>query len=115
MATKRVELVTDDLDGSVLAPLAAESLTFGIDGETYEIDLSSANAAALREILSPYTAVARTTSIGDRDVETYTRTELPRVEDKNQIRVWARKNGHKVSPRGSLSKTVREAYANRNA
>ncbi|MGO3319755.1 MAG: Lsr2 family DNA-binding protein [Microbacterium gubbeenense] len=29
--------------------------------------------------------------------------------------MWARKNGHKVSPRGSISKTVREAYANRNA
>ena len=53
---QRVHIVlTDDLDGSD----AAESVAFGLDGNTYEIDLSTDNAAKLREYLQPYVAVGR--------------------------------------------------------
>ena len=48
---QRVSIVlTDDLDESP----AAETVTFGLDGNTYEIDLSSANAARLRDALKPF-------------------------------------------------------------
>lgn len=53
---QRVEVVrVDDLDGSA----ASGSIRFGIDGQAYEIDLSTANAARLRQILAPFIAAAR--------------------------------------------------------
>ena len=48
MAQKVNIVLVDDLDGTE----ATETVTFGLDGTTYEIDLNDANAAALREALS---------------------------------------------------------------
>ena len=45
MAQKVQVLLVDDLDGSE----ATETVTFGLDGLSYEIDLSSGNAGRLRE------------------------------------------------------------------
>ncbi len=45
MAQRIVVQKTDDIDGSA----APETVTFALDGTTYEIDLSEANAAPLRE------------------------------------------------------------------
>jgi hypothetical protein len=47
--------VTDDLDGSA----AAETISFAIDGKSFEIDLSKRNAAALRRALRPYAEAGR--------------------------------------------------------
>ena len=45
----------DDLDGQE----ADETVEFGIDGKSYEIDLSSANAGKLREALAEFVSSAR--------------------------------------------------------
>jgi hypothetical protein len=45
----RVELI-DDLDGTD----ASERVSFEIDGEKYEIDLSATNAEELRRAVRPY-------------------------------------------------------------
>ena len=55
MAQKVHIVLVDDLDGSE----ATESVSFGLDGTSYEIDLNEANAAALREALSGYIGHAR--------------------------------------------------------
>ena len=55
MAQKVVVSLVDDLDSSE----ADETVEFGLDGATYEIDLSDANAAALRDRLADYVAHAR--------------------------------------------------------
>ena len=47
--------LVDDLDGTE----AAETVTFGIDGDSFEIDLSEANADALRSTLDDWVARAR--------------------------------------------------------
>ena len=56
MAQKHIVQLIDDLDeGS-----ADETVSFSVDGSTYEIDLSTAsNAAKLRDSLAPYVANAR--------------------------------------------------------
>ncbi len=54
-AQEVIEKLIDDLDGSE----ATETVTFGLDGTTYEIDLNKKNAAALREALEPYVKAAR--------------------------------------------------------
>ncbi|MGJ7909267.1 histone-like nucleoid-structuring protein Lsr2 [Actinopolyspora sp. H202] len=51
----QVELV-DDIDGSE----AQQTVTFAMDGVSYEIDLSEQNARNLRELFGPYIRQART-------------------------------------------------------
>ena len=48
MARELIEKLIDDLDGGD----AAETVSFGLDGATYEIDLSKKNAAAFRKSLA---------------------------------------------------------------
>src|SRR5436190_670131 len=99
---QRVNIVLeDDLDGSE----ADETVTFGLDGVTYEIDLNSANASALRESLAPFVGHGRRAA-GRRAPA---RSAAPRSAGKRDVadvREWARKNGHKVSERGRISAEV---------
>ncbi|CAO0837692.1 Lsr2 family protein OS=Streptomyces microflavus OX=1919 GN=G3I39_33275 PE=4 SV=1 [Streptomyces microflavus] len=57
MAQKVQVLLVDDLDGVE----ADETVTFALDGKTYEIDLTTANADKLRGLLQPYTKGGRRT------------------------------------------------------
>ena len=105
---QRVNIVLeDDLDGSP----ADETVTFALDGVTYEIDLSDANATKLRDALAPYVGHGR--RAGGR------RSSAGRVSgsraagakrDLTDVREWARRNGHKVSERGRISAEVQAAY-----
>lgn len=103
---QRVNIVLeDDLDGTD----ADETVTFGLDGVTYEIDLSSENAARLRDALAPFVGHARRAA-GRRLTS---RSVAPRSGGKRDladVREWARHNGHKVSDRGRISAEVQAAY-----
>ena len=103
---ERVQLV-DDLDGAE----AAETVEFGLDGRSYMIDLSSANAGRLREALAQYVASARRTAAagGRRRPVTAPRPVVDRMQNQ-AIRDWARKRGMKVSERGRIPSEVLEAY-----
>ena len=100
---QRVNIVlVDDLDGND----ADETVTFGIDGVNYEIDLSTAHATKLRETLTTYVDAAR--RVGGR------RRSGPKAGGNTaaaEIRAWARENGWDVPDRGRVSAEVREAYA----
>ena len=50
MAREVIEKVTDDLDGTE----AVETVSFGFDGTSYEIDLSKKNATTFRKSLDRY-------------------------------------------------------------
>lgn len=53
---QKVQIVLlDDLDGAA----ADETVTFGLDGNQFEIDLTAKHAADLRKHLSPYVEAAR--------------------------------------------------------
>lgn len=54
MAQRVVVTLSDDIDGSE----AAETIAFGLDGKSYEIDLNPANAKKLRKVLEPYLEAA---------------------------------------------------------
>ncbi|WP_294981886.1 Lsr2 family protein, partial [uncultured Microbacterium sp.] len=62
MARKIVHQLVDDLDGTVLEVGDGETVLFSLDGTAYEIDLTTDNAAALRDALAPYVAAARSVS-----------------------------------------------------
>ena len=103
-----VQLV-DDIDGTD----AVETVSFALDGQQYEIDLSEDHAAKLRDALSLYVGHARrTTSRRGRS------TSTPRSAARSaggpsaaEIRAWAKENGLEVPDRGRVSAEVREAYA----
>lgn len=57
VAQKVQVLLVDDLDGGE----ADETVTFALDGKTYEIDLTTANADKLRGLLEPYVKGGRRT------------------------------------------------------
>ena len=105
----------DDLDGSD----AAGTVSFAIDGRAYEIDLSEDNAARLRDSLASFVAAGRKSggsgAAGGRRAQKMTASSgrRPQPLDREQtaaIRAWARQNGHQVSDRGRISKTVVDAF-----
>lgn len=111
MAQIREVRLIDDLDGEA----ADETIEFGIDGKNYEIDLSKANAAKLRDALAAYVAAARRSG-GRRRGGSSGAVRRPAIDrEQNQaIREWARKRGMKVSDRGRIPAEVLEAYHKEN-
>ncbi|GAA3389603.1 histone-like nucleoid-structuring protein Lsr2 [Cryptosporangium minutisporangium] len=103
MARKVQVLLVDDVDGST----ADETVSFGLDGAHYEIDLSTENANALREALASYVAAARKAgraSSGKVARAASTAKQSPSADRaQNQaIRDWAKRNGLQVSERGRI-------------
>lgn len=116
MAQKvRVE-VLDDLDGGE----AAETVTFGLDGVSYEIDLSAENAEALRGEFERFVQAARRVggrrvkvALGQSTAETTSSSGPARGNSREynqQVREWAAANGYEVAERGRLSSELIEAY-----
>jgi hypothetical protein len=91
MAKTVIVKLTDDLDGAD----ADETVTFALDGRSYEIDLSSANAARLRDAFKPFVEKARPNGGGGgtaRPVRsTPSETMYSRLKDdeKAGFRAWA--------------------------
>ena len=106
---QRVQIVLeDDLDGGV----AAETVTFGLDGVNYEIDLSDKNAGKLRDEFATWIGHARRSGgrrTSGRRVSNASSSSSSR-RDLSAVRAWARANGHQVSDRGRVSAAVQEAY-----
>jgi hypothetical protein len=116
MAQKIQVLLVDDMDGGT----ASETVTFGLDGSSYEIDLSKENATRLRNVLAEYVGHARKTGRGAaRNGASPARGSArgPARADREQtqaIREWAKKNGFQVKPRGRVPANVIEAYNSAN-
>ena len=104
MARKTQVILTDDLDGSE----ASQTVSFGLDGVAYEIDLNDGHAEQLREQLETWISNGR--RVGGRRTAGTRRTADGDPERTARIREWARENGHKVSDRGRIAGSVLEAY-----
>lgn len=104
MAKRMVRWFIDDLTGEEIDD--AETVRFGLDGATYELDLSPGNAAAMRAALDLYVGRARRATRGpSRLVE-----RRPTPVDTRAVRAWAASNGVSVSPRGRIPATVVEQF-----
>jgi hypothetical protein len=99
-------VLVDDLDGSD----ATETVSFGLDGTNYEIDLNDANAAALREAVAGFIGHARKVTGGGRGRRGRARAATTGGPSAGELRAWGRSNGFEVSDRGRVSAEVREAY-----
>ena len=118
MAKHTTVTLVDDIDGSD----AVETVEFALDGGSYEIDLNEKNAGKLRDALASYVAHARQVS-GRRGSAGTGRSRSGRLrgaevrhsrEHLQQVRDWARRNGHQVSDRGRIPAEVLEAYHKEN-
>ena len=107
MSRREVVELIDDLDGRVVPVGGGETVTFGLDGIEYEIDLSTKNAARLRSGLEPFVNAARHSIIGKRRPST--RPAVTRVDtaaDPAAVRAWAAAHGIRVSNRGRVPADV---------
>jgi hypothetical protein len=105
MAQKVQVVLEDDLDGGS----ADETVVFGLDGTTYEIDLNKKNAAKLRDALAQWVAAGRRTS-GSRGGARRGRGRPSRASQAGDVRTWARANGYQVSERGRIAAEIQAAY-----
>ena len=62
MAQKVQVILVDDVDGGE----AAETVSFALDGTSYEIDLAEKNAKELRDAFARYVSAARKVGRGNR-------------------------------------------------
>jgi Lsr2 len=107
MAQKVLVEMLDDLDGSP----ATHTVPFGLDGISYEIDLSDDNAAALRDELARFINAGRRT--GGRKLRVATGQSTAGTTDRERsraIRAWASENGYEVSDRGRVKQEIIDAY-----
>jgi hypothetical protein len=105
-----VELV-DDIDGGQ----AHETVKFGLDGLSFEIDLSNKNAAKLRGALQTY--VDNGTRISGRTAAGRGSAHRPVAAEREQnqaIRAWAARKGLEVAARGRIAADIIDQY-NREA
>ena len=120
---QRVQVVLeDDIDGGE----AHETISFSLDGVSYEIDLSEDNAAKLRDAFAVYVGSGR--RVGGRSTSGRAArsgggsssggsggARRGRSGEPAKIREWARANGREVSGRGRVSAELREAYEKAHA
>jgi len=114
MARKVQVILSDDLDENLSAD---ETVSFSLDGTSYEIDLADKNAKEMRDVFSRYVSAARKVGRGSRASGggggggrgRSTGGRMDR-EQAGAIRDWARKNGHSVSDRGRIPASVVDAY-----
>lgn len=110
MAKKTIVQLFDDLDGSSSDDIS--TVEFGLEGVQYEIDLTAANAARLREELAEFVAAARRTGgrIKRGAPASSGSGEGRSKEETKAIREWAKQNGHDISERGRIPAAVVDAY-----
>lgn len=106
MAQRTQVLLIDDIDGGT----AAETVAFGLDGSSYEIDLSEKNAARLRESLADYVAHGRKAALIRANARRRSASHSSSGPDTADVRSWARSAGYAVNERGRISSDVMEAY-----
>jgi nucleoid-associated protein Lsr2 len=111
MARKVVTLTTliDDLDGKPIEEGQGETIRFALDGSTYEIDVNSDNAKALREAFKPFVKAARPVS-GRRSSGGGSSGNRNSKEELAAARAWLRDSGHAVSDRGRIPSALMEMY-----
>src|SRR4051794_1087436 len=103
VAREGIEILIDDLDGGD----AVETVSFGLDGATYEINLNRKNGSALRKSLERYVQAARRSSSSTRTsrrkaAPSTARSKAKRDYDILQLRQWAGPNHVAVPSRGRI-------------
>ncbi|WNV87744.1 Lsr2 family protein [Umezawaea sp. Da 62-37] len=112
MAQKFLVQLVDDLDDTAAEDI--ETVRFGVDGVSFEIDLGPDNSMQLRNVLAEFVANARRT--GGRALKTSAAgrarhsTAVHNKEQARAIRKWAKANGRDLAERGRIPAVVVRAF-----
>ncbi len=100
MGRKKAVRDVDDLDGTT----ADETIEFGIDGQRYAIEMSSANAEVLRHTVKEWADRARRVSVPRQRHVARVDPWRKHVsgEERLEIRAWCQDNGYRFGRRGPL-------------
>lgn len=95
-------VLVSDLSGE----LDAETVTIGWRAAWYETELTASERAELDEMLAPYIAAGRKaqSKTSKRFVPETT------VEEREEIRAWARENGYELADYGKIPNSIYRAY-----
>jgi hypothetical protein len=102
----QVLLVCDICEGG---KPGSETIGFGLEGASYEIDLCDKHAKGLRDSVAQYVGAARRATGGRGRARGRSSGGGDRQRTQ-EIRAWARKKGIKVSERGRLSSSIVAQY-----
>lgn len=108
MAQKVSVRIVSDLSGTVLEEEQAETVTYTVDGVTYEMDLSREEAEGFRKQFEQFISISRRVS-GRRRTSSPAKRKDTAWENK-QIRAWAADNGFEVPARGRIPNEVLTKY-----
>jgi hypothetical protein len=97
---QRVEVRLTDFDGTEIPSRKGETITFSLDGKSYEIDLTAKNASVLRKAPRPYVDAGRPIK-GSRRRPVRTKVGA----DARTVKEWARANGYPVRSTWSRIRT----------
>lgn len=113
MARQTIVTFTDDIDGS---EKDVRTVQFGIDGQTFEIDLSDGNRAKLMAALEPFIKAGTKVTNNVRPIgsakSARVNSSKPTPEYLKAVRTWVRDNGYKVSDYGRVPDYMLAAYRN---
>jgi len=105
MAQKVQVVLVDDLDGGS----ADETVTFSLDGVSYEIDLSHDNAAQMRDAMAPYVGHGRRVG-GPRRSSGRGAARAKGGTNPAEVREWAKSEGIAVNERGRISAELQAKF-----
>ena len=103
------DLHDDEVEGT-------ETVAFGLDGSSYEIDLCDEHAGELRDDLASYVGAARRAGRSSAPSQRRSgggggrKAAASSSSNVSEVREWARANGFEVSERGRIASNVLEAY-----
>jgi hypothetical protein len=113
MATETITRLVDDLDGG----LAHETVRFELDGNLYEIDLSSKNAKKLRSEIAVYVeggSRVKRAATGKTQYPAVVRGSAAMDKEQNRaIRQWAQHQGLDVADRGRIRQEIVDDFHRR--
>ncbi|PRY38933.1 Lsr2 protein [Umezawaea tangerina] len=109
MAYRTVTEFVDDLDGGE----AHETVTFGLDGVHYRIDLSEANATRLRQELALFIRHGRRAE-STRRSPSATGASAGEAARNRQIRSWAQAAGLPINYRGRIPAEITAMFRARH-
>jgi len=108
MAQRVQVILVCDLHGDETP--GTQTVSFGLDGSSYEIDLCDAHASEMRDGVGRYVGVARRAS-GRAGRGSGRRRSRHGGGEAAQIREWARSQGLPVPERGRIPADLAEKYA----
>lgn len=111
MARKTVTHYYSDLSGDEIES-ADTTISFGLEGVSYDVDLTANEQQELRDLLARYVEVARASDAeSSRRRRRHASSQSGRGETSaKDIREWALANGYAVPDRGRIPALVREAF-----